>query len=60
MAEQSSSFIGSTRGKVVIGSGIAAALVFTVATTFNVPKEGEKVAGSIVPAQRAQVSQISA
>jgi len=60
MTEKSTTFAGGTRGKIMIGSGIAAALVVALSTVLDIPKDASLTAGTIVPAQRAQVSQIAA
>jgi len=60
MTEKSTTFAGGTRGKIMIGSGIAAALLVAVSTVLDIPKDTSQTVGTIVPAQRAQVSQIAA
>jgi len=60
MSEQKSGFVRSTKGKVLIGAGVAAAAVLAVTTQMDFQSSGTESVGTIVPAQRYRAQQNTA
>ncbi|MEK7752731.1 MAG: hypothetical protein AAB654_12495, partial [Acidobacteriota bacterium] len=60
MSEHKNSFFKSTKGRFLVGTGVAAAAVLTISSVIDQPGNGTATVGTIVPAQRYRAPQNTA